>query len=288
LSAVTQEERRTLPGGEQKVVRVTSSPDLNGGMQIVKKEVEDIKQIGRTKEGSTTVFSPDVNGGMVAARQIKERQTQKDDHAVQFRSSTLIPDNNGGWTVGEVREGVITEDGSKNQIKEESVLRPNVDGRLSLVEKTVSKQSGTGTDEKRETVERYSTNAPGAMGGDQLSLDQRVTRVQRSRPGGGEVSEQKIEQLNPVAPGEGLRTTQKTIDIVRPQSGGRKDESRAIQMLDANGGFGVVWVDTSKKQESSATVNVDTGAGNAPSLQVDTKSSAKPSPAEAKSPTKPQ
>jgi hypothetical protein len=224
---------------------------------------------------------------MVATRQIKERQTQKDDHAVQFRSSTLIPDNNGGWTVSEVREGVVTEDGSKNQTKEESVLRPNVDGRLSLVEKTVSKQSGTGTDEKRETVERYSTNVPGAMGGDQLSLDQRVTRVQRSRLGGGEVSEQKIEQLNPVAPGEGLRATQKTIDIVRPQSGGRKDESRTIQMLDANGGFGVVWVDTSKK-ESSATVNVDTGAGNAPSLQVDTRSSAKPSPAEAKSPTKPQ
>src|SRR5438093_11596494 len=90
LMQVTEEETRTLPGGEQKVVRTTSNPDVNGRLQVVRREIQNAKQISSAaRETKTTVVSPDVNGVLVSAKQVEERENRSKDHTIEFCKSTL-------------------------------------------------------------------------------------------------------------------------------------------------------------------------------------------------------
>src|SRR5437588_334559 len=55
LTQMIEEEIRTLPGGDQKLVRTSSNPDVNGRLQIVRREIQDAKQISSSvRETKTT------------------------------------------------------------------------------------------------------------------------------------------------------------------------------------------------------------------------------------------
>ncbi len=256
LVQVTEEEKRSLPGGEVKVVRTTSNPDANGGLQIVQRETQDTRQTSpNVQETKTTLLTPSPDGGLVASRQTEERQTKITDHNVEFRKSTLLPDLNGNWQLSEVREGTVKDDG-KDRTKEERVLRPGSDGNLSVVERTVGKESVSATGEKRETVETYSTDLPGSAGDGSLRLNQRVTSVHRKSENGTQSTQVQTEERNPGQPSDGLRVTQKAIDIVRPGVAGTSRGTLTIQSLDSNGNLGTVSVDT-RKQDNPSAVQVD-------------------------------
>jgi hypothetical protein len=277
LTQVTEEETRTLPGGTQKVVRTTSNPDANGGLQVVQREVQESKQTSSAvRETNTTVLTPDLNGGFTPSLRTQSRETKTNDRTVQFKTSTLAPDGNGNWQLNEVREGVIKDDGAQGKTKEERVLRPGSDGNLAVTNRTVTREAQNATGEKRQTVESYSADLPGTSP-DGLQLNQRVTTVQRRTAGGGETTEERVDQRNAASPGDNLRTTQRAIDIVRPASGNTNNETRTVQTLGASGDLGTVWVDTRKIQNSAPAVQVDTKkpATQSP-VKVDTGASSKP------------
>ena len=261
LVQVTEEEKHSLPGGEVKVTRSTSDPDANGSLQLVQREVQDVRQISPTvQETKSTLLTPSSNGGLTASMQTTERETKTSEHNVEFRKSTLLPDSNGNWQVNEVREGTIKEDG-KNRTKQESVLRPGTDGNLSVVERTVSKESQNGAGEKRGTVETYASDPGSPMDG--LRLEQRVTTVHRKSDDGVQSTDQRIEQRNPGQPSDGLQVTEQAIDIVRPGTGGATRETQTVRLLDSNGELGVVSVDT-RKQENAPAVRVEIAPAKTP------------------------
>ena len=261
LVQVTEEEKHSLPGGEVKVTRSTSDPDANGSLQLVQREVQDVRQISPTvQETKSTLLTPSSNGGLTASMQTTERETKTSEHNVEFRKSTLLPDSNGNWQVNEVREGTIKEDG-KNRTKQESVLRPGTDGNLSVVERTVSKESQNGAGEKRGTVETYASDPGSPMDG--LRLEQRVTTVHRKSDDGVQSTDQRIEQRNPGQPSDGLQVTEQAIDIVRPGTGGATRETQTVRSLDSNGELGVVSVDT-RKQENAPAVRVEIAPAKTP------------------------
>ncbi len=254
LVQVTEEEKRSLPGGEVKVTRLTSDPDGNGALKLVQREVQDVRQISHTvQETKSTLLTPSLNGGLTVSMQTTERETKTSDHNVEFRKATLLPDSNGNWQVNEVREGTIKDDG-KNRTKEESVLRPGTDGNLSVVARTVSKESQNAAGEKRATVETYASDPGSRMDG--LRLEQRVVTVRRQGDDGVQSTDQQVEQRNPGQPNDGLRVTEQAIDIVRPGTGGTTRETQTVRSLDSNGDLGVVSVDT-RRQESAPAVQVD-------------------------------
>ena len=255
LVQVTEEEKRSLPGGEVKAQRTTSNPDANGALQIVQREIQDTRQISpTTQETKNTVLTPSSNGGLTASVQTTERETKTSEHSVEFRKSTLVPDSNGNWQVSEVRQGTVKDNG-KDRTKEENVLRPGTDGNLSVVERTVSKESNT-AGEKRDVVETYSTNLPGTPIDGDLHLNQRSVTIQRKGEEGGRSTETQVEQRNPAQPSDSLRVTKEAIDIVRPGFGGTTRETQTIRSLDSNGDLGVVSVDT-RKQDGAPAVQVD-------------------------------
>jgi hypothetical protein len=256
LTQVTEEERQSLPGGNEKVVRVTSNADLDGRLQIVQREVADTKKISPdVQETKTTVFSSDGSGDLVPSMQIKERQKTGSDHTVSVQKSTLLLDGAGNWQVNEVKESTIKENGNERTV-DERISQPSSDGKLVVVSSTLGKESQTSAGEKQSTVETYSTDAPGSAGDGKLHLSQRVITVNRSRSGGGKQTERQVEQINPGDPNAGLHVTIQTLDSAQPGPSGIR-ETRTIQVRDATGKFGVVSVDNTKSNKNqSVTVDI--------------------------------
>jgi len=251
LVQVTEEERQGLAGGDSKVVRATSNPDLNGTLQLVQREIEETKKTGAdAEETKTTVMRPSVNGGMAPARQVQERRNRGANDTVESQKTTLFPDGSGNWKVSEMRQATTRQEG-KNRSSEERVSHADSEGKLGEVSRTVSKESEGATGEKRNTVETYSVDVPGSTPDGSLHLIERATTAQRTTSTGEQITEQQVEQSNPGDPGVGLRITTLTTDTVRPGSSGGQ-ATRTVRARDANGGFGVVSVDITKSDNVHA------------------------------------
>jgi hypothetical protein len=245
LLQVVEEEKRGLPGDESKVVRATSSPDVNGNLQLVQREIEETKKTGNsTEETKTTVMRPDVNGGLAPAMQVQERRTRGPNDTVESQKTTMLPDGSGNWQVSEKRQ-TTTRQESKSSSSEERVSRIDSDGKLHEVSRSVSKASEGASGEKRNTVESYSVDVPGSSRDGSLHLVERATTTQRTTSTGEQITEQQVEQSQPGDPSAGLRITTRTSDTVRPKDSGSQ-ATRTVQVRDVNGSLGVVFVDTTK------------------------------------------
>ena len=149
LVQVTEEEKHTLPGGDSSLVRSVSNPDVNGNLQLVQRQVEDTKKLSKdVEETKTTVMLPSVNGGMAPAMKTQERRTRGANDTVESQKTTLVPDGAGNWQVDEVKRAKISQDG-KNRSIEERVSRPDSDGKLTDISRTVTKESEGAAGEKR-------------------------------------------------------------------------------------------------------------------------------------------
>jgi len=254
-----QEETSTLSGGEQKVTRTLSNPDGDGKLQVVQRELEDSKEVNPgVRVTDTTLLMPDVNGGFTPAVRTEQRETQGADGTIESRKSTLMTDGIGGWKLSEVRESTSKPESADVRSKEERVLRPDANGQLAVVERTVSEEAEDSSGEKHATVEKYSTDVPGVAGDNGLQLVQRETTVQRPSAGAQRTVRQ-VEKVHPGSLGGGLGLTEETIDIVRPNASGRADENHTILTTDSDGRLSQVWVDTGKTGDPGA-VKVDTKA----------------------------
>jgi hypothetical protein len=248
LTQVTEEERQRLPGGNEKSVRITSDSNLDGRLQVVRREVAETKKTSPdVQETKTTVFLSDGSGGLVPSMQIQERQKNSSDHTVNLQKSTLVLDGAGNWQVNELKESTIKENG-KERTTDERISRPGSDGKLAVVSSSVGKESETPSGEKRNTVETYSRYIPGSTLDGKLHLSQRVTTLTRSRPDGAKQTEQQIEQPNPGDPNAGLGVTIRTLDIAQPGPSGIR-ETRTIQVPGSTGSFGTVSVDNTKSDK---------------------------------------
>jgi hypothetical protein len=190
---------------------------------------------------------------------MEERQTKSGDGTVQFKRSTSLSDGNGSWQLAEVREGTRKIENGQEQSKDERILRPDANGDLAVVERTVSRKTEPASGEKRETVDTYSQSVPGASGDGSLQLVQRQTTVHRDTSSGAQTTVHQVEQVNPASPSEGVRLTGQTIDIVRPDSSGKAQQQTTVITLDSDGRQSAVWVDVGKT-DNPAVIKIDTGA----------------------------
>ena len=251
LLQVIEEEKQGLPGDESKVVRATSSPDVNGNLQLVQREIEETKKTGNdAEETKTTMMRPSVNGGLAPAMQVQERRTRGANDTVESQKTTLFPDGSGNWQVSERRQATTRQEG-KSSSSEERVSRVDSDGKLREVSRSVSKASEGASGEKRNTLETYSVDVPGSARDGSLHLIERATTTQRTNSTGEQITEQQVEQSKPGDPSAGLRVTTLTTDTVRPKDSGAQ-ATRTVQVRDENGSLGVVFVDTTKSDNVHA------------------------------------
>ena len=265
LTQQTQEEKKSSPGGDSNVVRTVSNPDANGSLQVVQQTLVNTKQIAPgSTDTNTTVMSANGSGGLSPTVRIEEHQRQTDPKTTQFTKSTSLNDGSGGWNLSEVRQGTMKQDAGGTN-KDESVLRPDADGKLAVVERTVTRAADSASGDKRDTTETYSTNVPGQAGDEGLKLVKRESTVQRKNTNGGSSTIQQVERPDPGDPGAGLHVTQQAIDIVRPGSNGVAQQTSTIVTTDTNGNTNTVWVDMGRSnQPPPPSVKVDTAPTTVP------------------------
>lgn len=249
LFQVTEEERKALPGGDSKVTRTTSNPDANGNLQAVQREIQETRKTGPdTEETKNTVMLPSIDGNLAPAMQTQEHQKHNGD-TVEIQKTTMLPDGSGGWQVGEIRQS-ITKGEDQNRTTDERVSRPDSDGKLEEITHTVDMQSQDVSGEMHDSKETYSIDVSGVGRDSSLHLVQRVTTTQQSSSGIQQTSE-LVERPNSGDPDAGLRVTTVQTDTVRSGSTGSQ-ASRTIQVRDANGSLGVVFVDMTKSSNVQA------------------------------------
>jgi hypothetical protein len=246
----TEEEERSSANGDTHVVSTTSNPDVNGNLQVVQREIADTRRTSPdAQETRTTVYNTDGSGGLTPSLETQESRTNSADDTIAVKKTTLLPDGNGKWEVGGVKENTIKEDG-KNRTSEERVSRPNSEGGLSEASRTVGKETETAAGEKSSTVETYSTDIPGVATDGSLHLNTRATTVEK-KDAGGKTTEQQVEQANPDNPNAGLQVTAKTKYTVHYAATGTQ-QTKSVQTRDINGNFDVVYVQIGKSDQVSA------------------------------------
>jgi hypothetical protein len=251
LVQVIEEEKHTLAGGNSTVVRSTSNPDSNGDLQLIKRQIEETTKVSpNVEQTKTTVMLPSVNGGLVPSVKIQERREQDPNGAVEAQKTTLLPDGGGNWQVGEIRHTTTRQEGKDRITTEERVSVPDSEGRLGEISHIVSEVDSVAGD-KRNTMETYSVDVPGAVPDGGLHLVERATTIQHTNATGQQTTEQQVEQRDPGNPGSGLRVSIVTTDAVRPDTSGAQ-ATRTIQARDANGNLEVITVDTSKSDNIHA------------------------------------
>ena len=260
LTRVTEEEKRSLPAGGEKVVRTTSNADLDGRLQVARREVTDTKRVNpEVQEKNTTVFLSDGQGGMAPTMQIEQREKHSADHTVEVQTSTLLPDGSGKWQVYERKEGTTKDDG-KERTTEQQLSRQDAEGKLEPVSRTLGKESENAAGEKKNTVETYSADIPGVAPDGNLRLSQRITVVKRAASDGAQTTETRMEQINGGDPTAGLQVTTKTLDTVKSGSSGTQETTR-IEARDVSGDFTVVSFDTQQSDNVHA-INVEIAPQN--------------------------
>jgi hypothetical protein len=246
LAQVTEEDSRSTPAGDAHVERKTSSADVNGNFQVVRREIADTKNVSpNVEETKSTVYQSDGYGGLAQSEQTQEVKTRGADDSVAVKKTTLSPDGNGRWKVNGVTETTIKVDG-QNRTTEERVSRPDIEGRLYENSRTVSKDSETPTGEKRTTVESYSVASPGYSDGG-MHANQRVTTI-RKKDSKGEIVEQQLEQTNGISPSDGPKVTARTKYVVQ-YAGPGTQQSKTVEVRDVSGNFHVVSSETQKSTQ---------------------------------------
>lgn len=244
LVSETEEEERSSANGDTHVVSTASSPDENGNLQVVQREVADTRKTSPdAQETRTTTYNADGSGGLTPSVETQESRTNRADHTIAVKTTTLLPDGNGKWEVAGVKEDTIKEEG-KNRTSEERASRPNSEGGLSEASRTVSKETENAAGEKSSTVETYSTSIPGSAPDGSLHLNSRATTVEK-KDAGGKTTEQQVEQASPDNPNPGLQVTEKTKYTVHYATSGTQ-QTKTVETPDTNGNFNTVYVEIGK------------------------------------------
>jgi hypothetical protein len=244
LVRITEEEKDTLPNGDSKVVRVTSSAGMNSTFQVAEHEIVETKRIGpNVEETQSTLVMPTVNGLAPISKTQEIRKLGPNDRE-ESEKSTFLPDDAGNWQVSEIRQiSIRREDNAR--VREERIFcrdYQNYGGKLKEVDHIVSKESESGSGGKTSSVETYSVNVPGLTQDASLHLVERATIVQRTNMTGEQVTELKLAQANAGDPYSGLRLNVVADDTVRQGPSGTQ-ETRTTQKWDAMGKFGIVSIE---------------------------------------------
>jgi hypothetical protein len=248
LVQVTEEEKRTLPGGDSNVIRITSDPDVNGKLQPVQREIVETKRVSTdVEETKTTVMLLSANGGLAPAFKTHELRKRSANNTIESHKTTLFLDGAGNWQVSEVRQATTRQEGT-NRTTEERVSRLDSEGKLGEVSRVVSKESESTSGEKLSVVETYSIDVPGSTRDRSLHLVERKTSTESSSSTGERTTEQKVEQTNPGDPGSGLRVSVLVDGRMVPGPSGEQS-TVTIRARDLNGNFGIVSVDTTKSDK---------------------------------------
>ena len=244
---VTEEERRTLPDGKETITRTASRPDLNGGFQVVRQDVEETSTAASgVKESRTTVLTPGLEQRLVPHEQILKTERKQGDLETAH-TTHLLPDGNGSWQVNKVEDNVVKARSKDTRTIEERVYQRDAQQNLSVSKEVITNTWKDASGQEHELLETHSTSTPGATvsGDGRLVLDRRLHVVRHTAPNGSQTVEEQQEVRDQNAPFNGMRVAQRVLQT-STKGGGGTTKQGTVEADDGNGGTRVIWVFTTR------------------------------------------
>jgi hypothetical protein len=227
----TESRWDTLANGGSSAIHTTSAPDLDGRHRVMYRQEERTRSASPgVRETDTTLLVPDLDKTLHATERTESTERLITPGLVRHDSTQLIRDSNGQWQPIEVRRGEARIVDSE-RMEEETIERRDVNGKLAVGERHVTRRSIT-NDQEQVVTEVY---APYADGSSPLALSQRIHQTTTGTADGGRSTVEEVESRSSVAPGDPMRVTRRTETTVRPIAPGRWLTERQVFERDVNG-----------------------------------------------------
>ena len=231
LAETTQTETQTMSNGSSSSVSNTYSPDVNGRLGLLTREVQEVKSLDpNTRQTDTVIYHPGINQSLRESERRQETEKKVSDELTQTESTRSLRDANGRWQVTESRSQEVRETKTE-RVEEETVSRLSDQGTMEVSERTVTRQSKSGNTDETVT-EVYNLNLGGLFrrNNNRLELDRRV-RVTTT----GEETIREVEGRNPISPNDPLRVIERTVETRRQVGPDQWETTRQVFALDGNG-----------------------------------------------------
>jgi hypothetical protein len=241
LAVVTEEQRSKSGDGRETVVRTTSSSaDLNGNLQVIRREVQETVPISAdTTQTTSTVFQR--TGDALQPIQRSQQTEQRKGDVTNQQTTVHASDGNGNFVPAYRTESTTTKT-TVGEIKDERVYWQNDVGKMTLIQRNVATESkdAQGT---QGTTQTYSAFVPGASPDPgTLVLVQQVNSSQQTGPDGSSQSKQQVQQIDLGNPSSGLQPVVSVTAVSEPVANGQSGRKVVVRSANGNGGFGTVLV----------------------------------------------
>ena len=250
LLETTASQQDRQPNGEAVAVRTTWVPDVNGRVALASQQIERTRPVGSNGgETSTTVLVPHDNVALREIERIDSAERRTSPTVFRSDSTHQLRDINGRWQPAETRAGEVRDISPSEQVEDETVQRADVNGKLTVTERIVTRRSMTNGRED-VLIETYAPNADGRFRGSDLALSQRVHRTTATAADGGSSLTEEVEGRSLVSPAEPLRVVRRTESTTRPSGTNSLVTERRVFERDPNGRLQLVATETEQRPKN--------------------------------------
>jgi hypothetical protein len=248
LFETTESLRETQANGDSSAVHNTRAQDLNGGLRLMSRQMEQTRSTAPdVRQTDTALLAPDLNEALRETERIEYTERRINPGVVRHDSTHLVRDLNGGWQPIETRRGEAREIGASERIEEETIQRRDINGKLAVDERTVTRRSNANEQDRVviETHARYADGLP--LSDSRLVLSQRVHRTTTATADGGRYTVEEVEGRSGVAPNDPMRVIRRTVTTVRQIGTDRWVTERQVFERDVNGRLRLVINETEER-----------------------------------------
>lgn len=231
--------------GIARSVADTRVVDINGRFGLTSRRTEDVDTVDSdVRLTTTTLLTRGINGGLRQTERIVHAERRLGPSLVRHETSHALRDANGRWMPIASYAADVRSTGPE-QVEEETVQRPDLNGRLVPTERIVTRRSESNGQEQ-VTVETYSQDAEGfSRSSGRLALIQRIRRSTTTTSDGHSTVED-VEARSRLSPGDPMRVVQRSAVTVRNIASGGQVTERQVFELDVNGRLTPVLTETAE------------------------------------------
>lgn len=236
--------RETLANGDTRAIHDTSAPDLDARLSLTSRQIERTRLAAPdVRETHTTLLVPDLNKTLRAIERFDYTERVINPGLVRHDSTQLVRDINGRWQPIEARSGEARETGASERREEETIQRLDMNGRLVVEERNVTRRS-TANGQEHVVIETYALYADGSS---RLALSQRVDRTTTATAAGGRYTVEEVQSRSYSAPNDPMRVGRRTVTTVRQIGSDRWVTERQVFERDVNGRLRLVVNETEER-----------------------------------------
>ena len=244
LFETTESLRETQANGDTTAVHNTRAQDHNGRLGLMSRQMEQTRSTAPdVRQTDTTLLAPNLNEALRETERSEYTERRINPEVVRHDSTHLVRDVNGRWQPIETRRGEAREFGASERMEEETIQRQDINGKLAVDEKTVTRRFNA-NEQDHVVIETHAPHVDEVPRSDsRLALSQRVHRTTTATADGGRYTVEEVQARSRVSPNDPLRVVRRVVTTVSPSGPGQwVTESRVFEP-DLDGRMRLVRID---------------------------------------------